>query len=158
MRNLKGLQKAIGISIVDYLMEEKGWKFSSPDETPGCIPDPHHHSQHLRDLYIRADPQYAARFTVPVLWDTQHQTIVNNESAEIVRMLNAEFNEFAENPSLNLYPAKHRAQIDDTNEWVYDMLNNGVYKAGFATSQTACTPFSCQRRTIIHPVCFCVGR
>lgn len=138
MRNLKGLQKAIDISVVDYLMEENGWKFSEPSETPGCIPDHLYHSKLLRELYFKADAQYSGRLTVPVLWDRKHETIVNNESAEIIRMLNGEFNEFAENPSLDLYPEKWRAQIDETNEWVFDMLNNGVYKAGFATAQGPC--------------------
>lgn len=87
---------------------------------------------------MRADPNYDARFTVPVLWDRQRETIVNNESAEIIRMLNSEFNEFCTNPTLDLYPMALRAAIDETNEWVYDMINNGVYKAGFATKQSVC--------------------
>lgn len=139
MRNLKGLQGAIGVSVVDYLMGELGWKFSSPQETPGCIPDPYYHSQYLRDLYLRADPSYTGRFTVPVLWDTQTHTIVNNESSDIIRIFNSEFNTFATNPALDLYPEPFRTQIDETNVWVYDQLNNGVYKAGFATAQTPCT-------------------
>lgn len=141
VRNLKGLQGAIGVSVVDYLLGEGGWKFSSSEETPGCIPDPYYGSKLLRDLYLRADPNYTGRFTVPILWDTKEQTIVNNESAEIIRMLNNEFNELAENPpfSGDLYPESLRSQIDKINQWVYDELNNGVYKAGFATAQSECT-------------------
>lgn len=116
-----------------------GWKFSSSEETPGCIPDPHYNFKLLRELYFKADPDYKGRFTVPILWDVQHQTIVNNESSEIIRMLNSEFNELAEVPSLNLYPTELASQIDKVNGWVYDMLNNGVYKAGFATAQSECT-------------------
>lgn len=116
-----------------------GWKFSSADETPGCIPDPFYNSKFIKELYFRANPDYSARFTVPVLWDTKTETIVNNESSEIIRMLNSEFNDFATNPGLDLYPEDLHTQIDATNEWVYDMLNNGVYKSGFATSQAECT-------------------
>ena len=120
-------------------MGENGWKFSTAEETPGCIPDPHYNAKFIRELYFKADPGYAARFTVPVLWDTKTETIVNNESSEIIRMLNSEFNELATNPSLDLYPEAARAKIDEVNEWVYDMLNNGVYKSGFATAQAECT-------------------
>ncbi|PJF20072.1 Glutathione S-transferase omega-like 2 [Paramicrosporidium saccamoebae] len=90
----------------------------TPEETPGCIPDPHHNSKFIRELYLRADPSYSARFTVPVLWDTETQTIVNNESSEIIRMLSAEFNDFAENPELELYPEELKDKIDETNEWL----------------------------------------
>lgn len=142
VRNLKGLDKVIGLSVVDYLMGEKGWKFSGPEETPGCIPDTLYNSSHIRDLYFKADPNYEGRFTVPVLWDKKNATIVNNESAEIIGILNSSFNEIAENPSLDLYPEELRESIDEVNSWVYDSLNNGVYKAGFATAQDQCTkPF-----------------
>jgi len=135
VRNIKGLEKAIGLSVVDYLMGEKGWKFSTPEETPGCILDPIG-SSHIRDLYFRADPNYDGRFTVPILWDNKLNTIVNNESSEIIRMLNSEFNDIAGNPELNLCPDELLGQIEETNAWVYDNLNNGVYKSGFATAQT----------------------
>lgn len=139
VRALKGLEDVIGVSVVDYLMGEKGWKFSTESETPGCIPDPHFNSAFIRDLYLRANPDYSARFTVPVLWDCKRETIVNNESAEIIRMLNSEFNAFARHPELDLYPEALRGEIDATNEWVYDMINNGVYQTGFATAQGVCT-------------------
>lgn len=138
MRNLKGLQNVIGLSVVDYLMGEKGWKFSSEQDTPGCIPDPLYKSDYLQELYFRASPNYSGRFTVPVLWDRIQGTIVNNESSEIIRMFNSEFNHLATNPTLDLYPEAFRDKIDETNDWVYDMLNNGVYKAGFATAQPVC--------------------
>lgn len=124
--------------MVDYLMGEKGWKFSSEQDTPGCIPDPLYNSGYLCDLYLRADPKYSGRFTVPVLWDCEQEIIVNNESSEIIRMFNGEFNHLATNPTLDLYPEAFRDKIDETNDWVYDMLNNGVYKSGFATSQSVC--------------------
>lgn len=135
MRNIKGLDKVIGLSVVDYMMGEKGWKFSSPEETPGCIPDTVHHSEHIRDLYFRANKDYDGRFTVPVLWDKKLNTIVNNESSEIIRMLNSEFNDIAEHAELDLCPEGLREKIDEVNDWVYNGLNNGVYKSGFATSQ-----------------------
>lgn len=119
-------------------MGEKGWKFSTPEETPGCIPDPVYNSAFIRDLYFKADPNYSGRFTVPVLWDRKLETIVNNESAEIIRIFNEAFNELAENKSLDLYPEALRENIDEVNEWVYNGLNNGVYKAGFATVQEEC--------------------
>jgi len=134
VRKIKGLEKVIGLSVVDYLMADKGWKFSTDEETPGCIPDTLHNSSHLRDLYFRANPNFEGRFTVPVLWDKKLNTIVNNESSEIIRMLNSEFNDLSGN-SLNLIPESLLDRIDETNAWVYDTLNNGVYKAGFATSQ-----------------------
>lgn len=87
---------------------------------------------------MKSDPSYKGRFTVPVLWDKKLSTIVNNESAEIIQMLNSSFNEFAENPSLNLRPQNLIKKIDDANQWIYDELNNGVYKAGFATTQDNC--------------------
>jgi putative glutathione S-transferase len=138
VRNLKGLQNIIELSVVDYLMGEKGWKFSTSEETPGCIPDPVYNSGFIRDLYLKADPNYSGRFTVPVLWDRKLETIVNNESAEIIRIFNEAFNELTENKSLDLYPEALRENIDEVNEWVYNGLNNGVYKAGFATVQEEC--------------------
>jgi putative glutathione S-transferase len=136
VRQLKGLDKVVGLSVVDYLMEEKGWKFSTAEETPGCIPDTLYNSNHIRDLYFRADPNYEGRFTVPVLWDKKLNTIVNNESSEIIRIFNSAFNDIAGNPGLDLCPENLLATIDETNAWVYDNLNNGVYKAGFATAQS----------------------
>lgn len=92
----------------------------------------------LKQLYLKADPCYSARFTVPVLWDTYYSTIVNNESSDIIKMFNSEFNQLCENPVLDLMPTNLKNVIEDANEWIYEELNNGVYKAGFATSQEEC--------------------
>jgi len=134
VRNIKGLQEVIGLSIVDYLLGEKGWAFT---ERPGCIPDTVYNSEFLRDLYFMADREYTGRFTVPVLWDKKQKTIVNNESSEIIRMFNTEFNDLAKNPHIDIYPKALREKINEVNDFIYNGLNNGVYKAGFATSQQA---------------------
>ncbi|MBU0724417.1 MAG: glutathione S-transferase family protein [Alphaproteobacteria bacterium] len=131
-RKLKGLDKAITLSIVSPLMLEEGWVF---DDTPGTIPDSVNGAKRLHEVYTRAKPDYTGRVTVPVLWDKQTNTIVNNESAEIIRMLNSEFNAVAENPDLDFYPEAWRDEIEAINPFVYDRINNGVYKAGFATEQ-----------------------
>ncbi len=131
---LKGLEKVIGVTVVDWLLQENGWKFDNEGQKLGCSPDPLKHN-YLKELYLRADPTYSAPYTVPVLWDNKENTIVNNESSEILRILNSSFNNLAGNPSLDLYPKELREEIDLINEWIYNGLNNGVYKAGFATSQ-----------------------
>ena len=133
---LKGLQKAISVSVVHWHLTEKGWHFDN-ENAPGCTPDHVNGFSHLSQLYFKHSPDYGGRFTVPLLWDKQTNTAVNNESSEIIRMLNSEFNDIAENPSLDLYPQELRAQIDETNQWIYDDFNNGVYKTGFATKQAA---------------------
>ncbi|KAI8829808.1 glutathione S-transferase [Chytriomyces cf. hyalinus JEL632] len=135
VRALKGLESHIGVSVVDYLMTKDGWHFSSAEQTPGCIPDNLNNAKYIKEIYFKANPEYSGRFTVPVLWDTKEQTIVNNESSEIIRILNKEFNQFSSNPELDLYPTATAANIDATNEWIYDQINNGVYKSGFATTQ-----------------------
>jgi glutathionyl-hydroquinone reductase len=132
MRALKGLDKIIGLSVVDPVMGEEGWKFS---DGPDCIPDTINGCKSLKELYLTADPSYSARFTVPVLWDTKKRTIVNNESSEIIRMLNSEFNQFSSDPERSYYPEPLRKEIDTFNDWIYPNVNNGVYKAGFATDQ-----------------------
>ncbi|CAO3655851.1 unnamed protein product [Mucor hiemalis] len=139
VRQLKGLDKIIGLSVVDFLMLDKGWKFSTTEECPGAIPDTINNASYIRDLYFKVNPEYEGRFTVPVLWDKKLQTIVNNESSEIIRMFNTAFNEFLseEQAALNYYPDNLRAEIDEKNEWIYDTINNGVYKSGFATTQEA---------------------
>jgi glutathionyl-hydroquinone reductase len=105
--------------------------------TQGCTADPIHGVKFIRDLYNLADPSDAqGKYTVPILWDTQLKTIVNNESSEIIRMFNSEFDALAANPSLDLYPAELRNEIDEINAWTYE-INNGVYKCGFATTQPA---------------------
>jgi putative glutathione S-transferase len=133
------LDKIIGMSVVDYLMLDKGWKFSTEQECPGAIPDTVNESSYIRDLYFKVNPNYEGRFTVPVLWDKKLQTIVNNESSEIIRMFNTAFNSFLskEQAELNYYPESLQKEIDETNEWIYDTVNNGVYKSGFATTQQA---------------------
>jgi putative glutathione S-transferase len=96
------------------------------------------HAERLKELYHKSDPTYKGRVSVPVLWDKKTSQIVNNESSEIIRMLNSEFNAIAKNPKLDLYPEAVRQKIDDVNSWVYDDINNGVYKSGFAGTQEAC--------------------
>ena len=139
MRALKGLEDAIGLSVVDTLMMEEGWVFS---EAPGCIPDTANGFSRLHEVYTKADPGYTGRVTVPALWDKERQTIVNNESSEIIRMFNSEFAAVGATSATgacaeDYYPADLRAAIDAVNETVYDTVNNGVYKAGFATGQAA---------------------
>jgi putative glutathione S-transferase len=92
----------------------------------------------LREVYELGHPGYSGRATTPALFDTKTQTVVNNESSEILRMLNFEFNEFAKNPTLNLYPEQLRSSIDEVNSWVYPYINDGVYRCGFATDQESC--------------------
>ena len=133
MRTLKGLRDIIPISVTHWLMVENGWTFRAGE---GVIPDPLYNSGYLHELYARADAEYSGRATVPVLWDQHTQTIVNNESADIIRMLGSAFDQAGATPG-DYYPAASRAEIDAINQRVYDTLNNGVYKAGFATTQTA---------------------
>lgn len=134
VRKLKGLEGAIGISAVDHFMGEDGWFFS---DEPGTIPDTVNGAKYLRDVYTEADPGYTGRVTTPVLWDKQTGTIVNNESREIIRMLDHEFGAVAENAGLDLCPEPLREEIDETITAIYEPVNNGVYKSGFATSQNA---------------------
>jgi putative glutathione S-transferase len=131
-RKLKKLEDILSVSIVDPLMGEEGWAFS---EGPGCIPDTVNGFSHLHQVYTAAEPDYTGRVTVPVLFDKRTKKIVNNESSEIIRMLNGELDEFAD-ASVDFYPTALRAEIDAINLFVYDNVNNGVYKAGFATTQT----------------------
>ncbi|KAI7902675.1 glutathione S-transferase [Cokeromyces recurvatus] len=139
VRNLKGLDSFIGLSVVDFLMLDQGWKFSTAEECPGAIPDTINNASYLRDLYLMVNPNYQGRFTVPVLWDKKLKTIVNNESSEIIRIFNTAFNRFLskEKAELNYYPEHLQKEIDENNEWIYDTINNGVYKSGFATTQDA---------------------
>jgi glutathionyl-hydroquinone reductase len=133
MRKLKGLEEVIGVSIVDAVLSDKGWMFS---DEPGAIPDSVNRAQYLQDIYVKADPKYTGRITVPVLWDKEKQTIVNNESREIIRMFDVEFAELATS-NRDLYPKELQQQIDDTIDKIYMPINNGVYRSGFATSQEA---------------------
>jgi putative glutathione S-transferase len=133
MRALKGLQAIIPISVTHWLMAEHGWTFTAGD---GVIADPLYNSRYLYELYARADETYSGRSTVPILWDHHTQTIVNNESADIIRMLGSAFDQAGAKPG-DYYPQALRGEIDAINQRVYDTLNNGVYKSGFATTQTA---------------------
>ena len=133
VRTLKRLERAISVSVGDPIMGADGWHFSAE---PGAIPDGVNGARHLRDIYLQARPDYTGRVTVPVLWDKAMSTIVNNESAEIIRMLDAAFAGFGDD-RLDLYPAPLRAEIDAVNALVYEHINNGVYKCGFASTQAA---------------------
>jgi putative glutathione S-transferase len=132
-RALKGLEDMISVSVVNPLMLEQGWNF---DPGEGVMPDDVNGARYLHEIYTKADPNYTGRVTVPVLWDKQTGTIVNNESAEIIRMFNSAFDAVgATGP--DFYPAELRDDIDRVNDFIYDRINNGVYKAGFATTQKA---------------------
>ncbi|MBG9368136.1 glutathione S-transferase family protein [Streptococcus sp. NLN64] len=131
MRKLKGLEEHISLSIVNPYMLENGWTFA---EGPGVIADSIFNSDYLYQVYLKADPQYTGRVTVPVLWDKKTNTIVSNESAEIMRMFNSAFNDLTGNQE-DYYPQELQEAIDEMNDFVYPNINNGVYKAGFSTSQ-----------------------
>jgi putative glutathione S-transferase len=133
VRALKGLEELVSVSVVNWLMLEKGWTF---DPAPGVIPDPIHQARFLHQVYTAADPAYSGRVTVPVLWDRKTGRIVNNESSEIIRMFNRAFDGLGAAPG-DFYPEALRAEVDAVNARVYDTVNNGVYKAGFATRQDA---------------------
>jgi putative glutathione S-transferase len=135
-RKLKRLDDKIGLTIVDPLMLEEGWTITG--NFPGTIPDTVNGKTRLHEIYSLAKPDYTGRVTVPVLWDKRRNTIVANESADIIRMLNSAFNEVqGVDAALDFYPEPLRAEIDRINAAVYDRVNNGVYKAGFATTQQA---------------------
>lgn len=134
MRELKQLQSVISVSSVHPLMLEHGWTFDR--DFPGADGDPNYQLRYLYQLYLKADPQATTRVTVPVLWDKKQQTIVSNESADILRMLNSAFSGCGAD-STDYYPETLRPAIDEVNEWVYPQINNGVYRAGFATTQQA---------------------
>lgn len=132
-RTLKGLQEIIPISVVNWFMGEQGWTFAPAE---GVIPDPFYNAEYLHQIYAKAEPKYTGRVTVPVLWDKQTETIVNNESAEIIRMFNSAFDYLGAKVG-DYYPESLREEIDSLNHRIYDTVNNGVYKCGFATTQTA---------------------
>ena len=132
VRALKGLEQAISVSVLSPVLSDQGWRFGE-EETAR---DPLTGAAYLHEIYTSADPHCTGRATVPVLWDKERHTIVNNESAEIMRMLNDAFDPFAAN-RIDLYPADLRREIDALNEPIYRKLNNGVYRAGFATTQAA---------------------
>ncbi|MBN1237021.1 MAG: glutathione S-transferase family protein, partial [Gammaproteobacteria bacterium] len=127
MRRLKGLDSMIGVSAVNAYMGSEGWTF---EPGPDVIPDDVNGVRRIYELYLLADPSYSGRATVPVLWDKEQKTIVSNESAEIMRMLNTAFDDAGAN-DLDFYPEDLRAEIDELNDFIYPNVNNGVYRAGF---------------------------
>nr|KAG5704964.1 hypothetical protein BaRGS_022806 [Batillaria attramentaria] len=138
VRKLKGLEDVISTTVVDWLLGEGGWNFT--DSKPKCSLDTVNNCKFLKEVYLKADPDYSGNITVPCLWDKEKKTVVNNESSEIIRMFNTEFNAFCktdEQRKLHLYPESLRPQIDAVNEWIYPQINNGVYRSGFAHSQEA---------------------
>jgi putative glutathione S-transferase len=132
-RKLKKLEELIGVSVVDYVMLENGWEFNRGEGSTG---DHLFGSDFLYQIYQKADPTYSGRVTVPVLWDKQQNTIVSNESADIIRMFNSAFDGLTGSTD-DFYPQDLRGEIDALNAVIYDTVNNGVYKAGFATTQEA---------------------
>ncbi|WP_318400515.1 glutathione S-transferase family protein [Photobacterium leiognathi] len=132
-RQLKELNAMIPMSVVNAYMGDNGWNFEAGD---GVVADPIFNAQFLHQIYTQADPDYTGRVTVPVLWDKQQQTIVSNESADIIRMLNSAFDDVGAAKG-DFYPQALRQQIDELNDFVYANINNGVYRAGFATTQEA---------------------
>jgi len=130
---IKGLNNLISVTVVNPVLTDQGWQFGGYE---GCEPDPFNDTRYMHEIYSRADANFTGRATVPVLWDKKTRTIVNNESADIVRMLNHAFDELgATGP--DLYPADLAKDIDHLNSDMYEHLNNGVYKAGFASTQAA---------------------
>lgn len=133
VRKLKKLEDVIDVLVVEPTLTEQGWRFG---DFPGSGQDTLLGATYIHEIYTRADPTFTGRATVPVLWDKKHKTIVSNESADIVRMLNSAFDEFGDS-SVDLYPQALRKEIDPLNAQLYERLNNGVYKSGFASSQAA---------------------
>ncbi|MCZ7910728.1 glutathione S-transferase family protein [Agrobacterium leguminum] len=132
-RKLKKLEEVISVSVAEPALSDEGWKFG---DYPGADRDTLNGFTYMHEVYTSADPHYTGRATVPVLWDKKTKTIVNNESADILRMLNSGFDDLADN-SVDLYPEALRDEIDALNDRIYPRLNNGVYRTGFATTQIA---------------------
>lgn len=135
MRSLKGLQDIISVDVVAPFLPDTGWSFKT-DEA-GATGDSVNHFEHLQQVYFSANKNFSGVITVPVLWDKKLKTIVNNESAEIIRLFNSEFQDLAANPELDLYPKHLREEIDELNSWIYRDINNGVYRCGFSQTQQA---------------------
>lgn len=132
---MKGLDDLISVDVVAPFLSGAGWSFKTGE--PGSTGDRLNHFDYLQEVYFTADKNYTGVITVPVLWDKKEKTIVNNESAEIIRLFNSEFQSFAGNPELDLYPEHLQIKIDELNAWIYDEINNGVYRCGFAQTQQA---------------------
>jgi putative glutathione S-transferase len=132
-RALRGLDDVISVDVVDPYRDDDGWQFTP--EREGATPDTINGFDYLREAYVAADPDFTGRVTVPVLWDKKKGTIVNNESAEVMRMLDTAFAEFGNGATL--YPEGYRGAIDETIDAIYEPINNGVYRAGFAETQEA---------------------
>lgn len=133
VRKLKRLESVVGMTVVDPIRDERGWAFR---EGPGHSLDPINGFQFLREAYKATDPSYIGRMTVPVLWDSGTKRIVTNSDDDLMRIFNGEFNRFTESP-IDLYPDGLRQEIDELNSFIYENVNDGVYRAGFATSQHA---------------------
>ena len=131
LRRLKGLEDAIGMTVVDPERDDRGWRFAADE------PDPLHGWTFLSEAYRASDPTFDGRVTVPVLWDTQTGRIVSNESGDLAEMLAFEFDAFARNPGLDLFPEPLREEMAELNAYVYENVNNGVYRSGFASTQEA---------------------
>jgi len=133
-RKLMGLEDAVSMDVVDPYRADDGWQFTP--EKDGCTPDSIHGADYLREVYVAADDEFTGRVTVPVLWDRKEETIVNNESEEIIKTFAEAFDEYAAN-DVDLYPESRRDEIDEVIDAIYDPINNGVYRAGFAGTQEA---------------------
>ncbi|HEY6725062.1 MAG TPA: glutathione S-transferase family protein [Polyangiaceae bacterium] len=134
-RMLKGLDHVISFDVVDTYLEAGGWTLRGHEA--GATGDRVNHFHALREVYQASQPDFEGSVTVPVLWDIKTRSIVNNESSEIIRQMNSEFQALARHPELDLYPERLRSEIDAINDWVYHGINNGVYQCGFARSQAA---------------------
>lgn len=136
-RKLKKLEDMISVSVVHPFMDNDGWDFNA--DYPAATGDNLYHFKRMHQLYTKTQPDYSGVVTVPVLWDKKNETIVNNESSEIIRMLNSSFNHLLddETAALDYYPQDKQAEVDSVNTLVYNDINNGVYRAGFATTQQA---------------------
>ena len=135
LRKLKGLEDAISVDVVDPLLDSRGWSFEQ--NTTGATGDRIGGRSLLREVYLSSAPDYEGAITVPVLWDRKSETIINNESSEIIRIQNSEFDDVARHPEIDLYPEPLRTEIDALNDWIYPEINNGVYRCGFARKQQA---------------------
>jgi len=133
VRKLTRLENVIGMTVVDPIRDERGWAFRNG---PGCSEDPVNGFQFLSEAYFATDPEYDGRVTVPVLWDKQERRIVSNSDDDLMRMLNNQFDAFTDS-TLDLYPPAYRSEIDQLNELIYETVNDGVYRAGFASLQQA---------------------